>query len=210
MKAAPEGVAMTYENDSLRGLCEKYGISPAIEAQLNKQIEYLRLFKNEIQPNTITETQQAKALEEIQTYANKLKGAIEALQWEDRMALDNEFFGVNQPGFSEIFYLVNDSQAFDLAGQMLPRLERAAKTTRERIANVGKSGRPTITARQADFIRCIAQNLKQADIKPSHTGKFLEICTAILEEVGLALPDRAIRYFMKEMRPSLKASGYCL
>lgn len=210
MKAAPEGVAMAVEKNRLHGLCEKYAIDSYIEKRLNHQVEYLVIFKKDILPNTKTETQREKALREIETYAGKLKDAIKALSFEDRMSLDDEFFDVNTPGFFKLFDTLEEAQAFDLAGSLLPRLERAAITIKERIDNVGKSGAPKITHRQADFIRCIAQVLKPANIEPSHSGKFLEICEAIFEAAGLTFPDRALRYFMKDIRPKLKAEGYYL
>ncbi len=210
MKAAPEGVAMANKRKRLSDLCKKYDVPSTVENALNYQVENLATFKNVILPNTKTQTQRAHNFLKIESYIDKLKAEIEALTWEDRNSLDDEFFGVSKPGFFESLDPVNDCQEFDIAGSVLPRLKRASMASRDRLQNVSKSGRADMTVRQADFIRCIAQALMRANIAPSYSGKFYEICNAIYEAAGLTLPDRAIRYFMTKLRPKLKSSGYCL
>ena len=207
--AAAEQARLKYEKSCLYKLCKQHAISSDIEDDLKDQVRYLVCFKKEILPGTQTETKRAMALKKIEQDARKLISAINALSFEDHMALDNEFFSVDEPDFEDLFYIANDSQNFDVAARVLPRLERAAKASSERLASVGKSGAPNITKRQADFIRCIAQVLSKAEIAPKGSGKFLEFCTAIFKDAGLTLPNRAIRYFIKEVRPNLKASG-CL
>lgn len=191
-------------------LCDKYDISDDVKYDLELLVAQLSIFKNEILPSSQTETQRAKALQRIEALSAKLRSAIEGLSFEDRSALDCEYFGVNEPGFEEVHSRVGNSRSFDLVDHLLPDFEALVRTVRDRIKGIGESGQPPMTERQADFIRCIAQVVKRANIAPSYSGRFLEICTAVFNDAGLSFPDRAIRHFMKTLRPNLKASGYCL
>lgn len=191
-------------------LCVKHDISDDVKYDLKMLVEHLHIFKKEILPSTQTVTQRAKTFQKIEALSAKLRTAIEGLSFEDRSALDCEYFGLNEPGFEDVYYLVGNSRSFDVAGHLLPSIEVSVRSVRDNLRDVRKPGQPPMTERQVDFIRCIAQYLKRANIAPSYSGPFLEICTAVFEGAGLTLPDRAIRHFMKKLRPSLKASGYCL
>lgn len=198
------------KTSALRKLCEIHRISPDVVSALEWQAGHLRTFKDEILPPPQTPTRRAKALERVATLAAELRGAIEELPFDERLALDNEFFGVDEPGFPDAFELVGDARAFDLGGDTVPGIERAAQAVLARLTGVHAAGAPKVTERYADFIRCIAQELKPANIAPAATGKFEELCGAVFEEAGLTLSERAMRYFLKNMRPALKASGRCL
>lgn len=196
--------------NELHKLCESYRISAGVESALKRHVEELRLFKKEILPKSQTATQSAKALLQIETLAAKLRKAVVGLTFLDRMALDDEYFGVDDPGFDQAFERTGDHCAFDLAGKLIPGIEDAARNVRERIKDAGKAGAPKVTERQADFIRCIAQTLKRASIAPSLSGPFEEFCCTVFEDAGVTLPERAMKHFMQKIRPSLQAAGYCL
>jgi hypothetical protein len=99
---------------------------------------------------------------------------------------------------------------FNIAGQHLPNLVRAAEAVRGRIDGAGKAGAPRSAERHAEFVRCIAQALKPTDIPLTYRGDFFDICGAVYLEAGLVPPDRAVRFFLKNIRPELRAAGYCL
>lgn len=129
---------------------------------------------------------------------------------EDRWNLDDQFLVVNKPPFALTFETMEENTFFDIGGSLLPGIGNAAAIVRGRLETVKSTGRPPVTARQADFIRCIAQVLKKANVAPSYSGSFVELCRAVFEDAGLTLPDKAIRFFMTKVRPKIKASGYCL
>ncbi|MBK6367059.1 MAG: hypothetical protein IPF65_07310 [Polaromonas sp.] len=140
-----------------------------------------------------------------------MRRAIEGLTFVDRNALDNEFFGVDEPNFLKCFEFVGDARSFDLAGSLIPCIEAAAQKTQARFVGAGLAGAPKLTERQADFIRCIAGALKPAGITPSNSGKFLEFCNIIFEAAGFHdAPERAMKYFMKNLHPEMKVRGYSL
>ena len=195
---------------ALYELCAKHEISDYVKYDLEMQVEHLRIFKNVILPITQTATQRAKAFTQIEALLAKLRSAIEELSFEDRSALDNEYFGIDEPGFEDVYEVVGNPLAFDVAGHLIPAIEASVRGVRGRLQGVGKSGQPPITEKQADCIRCIAQTLKRADIAPSYSGVFIEFCTAMFKDAGLTVPDRAIRHFMEKLRPALKVAGYCL
>lgn len=194
----------------IRTLCEIHRLPDEVASALEWQAGLLITFKKEILPESQTPTQRAKAFQQIILLAAQLQGAIENLHFEDRFNLDNEFFGSNEPSFLSALDFVGDARAFDLANITVPAIQDAAKKVQARLGAFGKAGAPELTKRQADFIRCIAQELNHANIKPAMSGPFEELCAAVFEEAGLALPERALRYFMKNIRPELKAKGYCL
>ena len=195
---------------ALDELCAKCGISDYVKLDLEAQVEYLRTFKKVILPSTQTATQRAKTFTQIEALSAKLRTAIEGLSFEDRSALDCEYFGIDELGFEDVYEVVGNPRAFDVAGHLIPAIEAAVRSVRDRLQGVGKPGQPPLTERQADFIRCIAQTLKRADIAPSYSGTFKAFCTAMFADAGLTVPDRAIRHFMEKLRPDLKAAGYCL
>lgn len=128
----------------------------------------------------------------------------------DRLALDGAYF---EPDGSAILDAVEagaEPGQFDLGGSTLPRVQQAAVRVQKGIVGAGKAGAPSMTARQADFIRWIAQSVKPAGVVPSNSGHFRDLCEAVFLAGGMTLPDRALRYFMKEIRPHLKADGCCL
>lgn len=196
--------------DDLRGLCEKLEISADVMAGLEAQVGYLRTFKNEILPNSQTPAQRTKSMQRIEALVIDLKKAVEGLPMEDRWDLDNQFLVVSKPPFELTYETVEEATFFDIGGSLLPGIGNAAAIVRGRLGSVKSTGRPPVTARQADFVRCIAQVLKRANVVPSHSGSFVKLCTAVFKEAGLTLPDKAIRFFMKDVRPKMKAAGYCL
>jgi len=197
--------------DKIHALCQKCKISKDVEADLEIQVSYLRMFKTKILPASQTESQRAKAFQQIELLAAKLKQAIEGLTFGDRAALDDQFFFVGDIRvLDSTLELVEDPSVFDLAGSLIPRIEGAAKDVRGRLQGVGQPSRPKVTGRQAEYVMCIAKVLKRANITPAYSGPFFELCTAAFEDAGLTLPDRAIRHFMQKMRPNLKADGFCL
>ena len=195
---------MAYAN-SLEKICADERISESVAEGLARQAAYLKRWKDEVRPATPTETGRARSLQKISELADKLKNAIEALEFEDRLALDSEFFSQN-----DLLTDTTPSRELDLGGFLVPRITMAASRAIERIPGKGEAGAQALSHRQADFIRCVASELKPAGIVPAHTGFFREICEAVFEAAGVTYPERAHRYFMEHIRPALKESGYSL
>ena len=195
---------MAYAN-SLEKICSDARISESVAEGLIWQAAYLKRWKDEVRPAAPTKTGRARSLQKISELADKLKNAIEALEFEDRLALESEFFNQIDP-------LTDTTPAheIDLGGFVVPKITMAASRAIERIPGRGEAGAQALSHRQADFIRCIASELKSAGIVPAHTGFFREICEAVFEAAGVTYPERAHRYFMEHIRPALKEFGYCL
>lgn len=198
----------TIKNNEVSALCKRIKVLASVEVKLGHQVDYLRIFKHQILPNTPTVTERAISLKRIETLAVEMKKAVESLSLDDRLALDDEFFNAelsawwNSDG--------GDPEAFDLAGRLLPRVAKSAISVRERIKGIGQPGAQKMTERQVEFIRCIAQAVKPAGIVPSLTGQFAEVCQAVYADAGLTVPERAMKFFMSKIRPKTKAAGYCL
>ena len=160
-------MAVKADTNTVHTLCQRYKILGDVESDLEIQVGYLRIFKKNILPNSQTETQRAKTLQQIETLAAKLKQAVEGLTFSDRSALDDQFFfGADTRVFDSANELIEDVGCFDLAGSLIPCIEAAAKDVRGRLQDVGQPSRPKVTERQADYIRCIAQTLKRAALCP--------------------------------------------
>lgn len=194
--------------DLLRRRCAEFEVSERVEKKLTQQAGYIAMWRSSILPNDMTPTQRAKALGRVGSMAKKLAEEIEGLPFFDRSALDDVYFGV--PAMLEAVEAGADPDQFDLGGFVLPRLQQAAAHVQKNIAGTGKAGAPAMTERQADFIRCIAQSVKPAGITPSTSGKFRDLCEAVFLAGGMTLPERALRRFMKTIRPHQKANGHCL
>lgn len=196
---------MTLAN-SLERICADSGrISESVAIGLKRQAEHLKCWRDEIRPATLTEKGRVNSLRKISELADKLKIAINSLEFQDRVALDSEFFNPS--------YLLNETipaHELDLGGFVVPQLKTAACRAIDRIPDSEKAGAQKTIDRQADFIRCIASTLKPAGIVPAHTGFFREVCEAVFEAAGVPYSDKAHRYFMKDVRPSLREAGYCL
>lgn len=204
-------MAQTEDHNSLSSVCRRHGVPKAVEADLELQAGHLRIFKTKLLPQSNTESQRAKSLQKIELLAIDLKREIELLGLEDRDALDNQyFFDSDIFVFRAALDRAENTDAFDLAGYVLPKVEVAAQIVRSRLKGAGLKSRPKVTERQADYVRCIAQVLMRANVIPAYSGAFFELCTATFAHAGLTLPDRAIRYFMQKIRPQIKASGRCL
>lgn len=187
--------------DSLREICVDDRITESVAIGLRRQAELLKRWKEEVGLGA-PESSRVKSLQKVTEFADKLKNAIEALDFHDRMALDNEFFNLNDLLSGRAL-----AHELDLGSIVVPQITIAASRAIERIQNNEKSGRDR---RVADLIRCIASELKPAGIVPAHHGFFREICEAVFEAAGLPYPDKAHRYFMEHIRPECKAKGYCL
>jgi hypothetical protein len=197
-------------SERLRRLCVEYRVPASVEDALKRQAGYIAAWRSKVLPVDRTPTQRANALKRIETMAEKLKKEIEGLTFADRWVLDDVYFDLEGPRFFDALESGADLTQLDLGGFVLPELQRAAATVRSRIPGVGKAGAQPLTERQADFIRCIAQSVKPAGLVPASTGKFYELCAAVFDAGGMTMPDRALRYFMKTIRPQLFAAGYCL
>ncbi|WP_439113732.1 hypothetical protein [Hydrogenophaga sp.] len=194
----------------LRRRCAEFEISEQVEVKLSQQAKFIAEWRSSIYPNDLTPTRRAKALARIEAMAKKLAEEIEGLPFGDRLALDGAYFEPDRPAILDAVEAGAEPEQFDLGGFVLPRLQQAAAHVQKGIIGVGKAGAPPMTERQADFIRCIAQSLKPAGVAPSNSGRFRDLCDAVFLAGGMTLPDRALRLFMKEIRPWLKADGYCL
>lgn len=177
--------------EQLRRLCADYGISDEVEATLIRQAGFIATWRDQIRPNELTSAQRVKKLQRIQSLALELQQEIETLPFLDRWALD--------AGLSTL----------DFAGVEMPLMRRSVEDRISYVQKDIKTGAPPLTDRQADFIRCIAQVLKPTNIAPANSGRFAELCRAVFELGGLTFPDRALRHFMKNMRPQLKTEGFC-
>lgn len=195
---------MTLAN-SLEKICADSRITESVAIRLRMQSEHLKCWRDEIRPTTLTEKDRVKSLKKICELAEKLKITIEALEFQDRMALDSEFFSP-----SDLLDENIPTRELDLGGFVVPKIGIAAFRAIERIQDSEKAGRKEISHRLADFIRCIASELKPAGIVPAHSGFFREICMAVFEDADVTYSDKAHRYFMAHVRPELKAAGYCL
>ena len=202
----------TFKNsgEDLDSVCRRCAIPQDVRAKLDEVVGYLKTFKSELLPTSKTATQRAAAFKLVEKRAVELSDAITALEFLDRSALDNEYFVVDEPDFEAAHSLASSSHVFDIAGLHLPALAKAAKAVRGRIDGAGKSGAPKSAERHADFIRCIAQALRPTGIPLTYSGDFSEICGAVYLAAGVVPPDRAVRFFLKHIRPELKAAGYCL
>lgn len=194
----------------LRRLCVEYKVPNEVEEVLLRQAEFIAEWRSSIRPESKTPSQRAGSLKRIADLAEKLKEQIESLPFSDRLALDNAYFEPDRPVILDAVEGGADPRQFDLGGFVLPELQRAAISVERQIRGVGKTGAQSLTERQADFIRCIAQSVKPAGLVPAHTGQFLDLCMAIFDAGGVTFPERAMRHFMKEIRPSLRSAGYCL
>ena len=197
-------------SELLRRRCVEFSVPKEVEIALTTHAGYIAEWRSRIYPNDMTPTKRAKALARIADMTDELRKEVERLPLLDRMALDDVYFAQFKPGIIEAIDAGAEPTQFDLGGFALPRLQHAADLVRRRIVNVGKAGAPPMTERQADFIRCIAQCVKPANIVPTNNGIFRDLCEAVFLAGGMSLPDRAIRYFMQKVRPRLKAEGYCL
>lgn len=165
---------------------------------LLEQVGLLRTIKEKISPLDAgrTPTARAKALKDVEDKAAALRSSIEALEFHERMRLDDEFFG--EEALLDERYSAN---ALDLAGSIVPRIEGAALSMRSRYeGNAGKAGRPNLSARQIESIECIAVVLAQVGIWPARTGKFLDLCEGVHQAAGVTWPARAFSAFLKDFR----------
>lgn len=222
LKAAPEGVAMVLSKNgvgALAGLCKEYQISDRVKIQLGSLVKAMRNHKNELPQNKIgNDTSRSISLQKVELLSAQLSEAIKDLCYFDRISLDCEFFSNQgtepEPDFAsdaeELQFFQEYIEANDLAEKHVPSIADCARLVRARLLNVGKPGRPSVTQKQAGHIGCIAEIVMAEKLTPSHSGPFLEICTAVFQDAGFTFPDRALRYFMKHRRLELKASGYCL
>ncbi|MDD2610525.1 MAG: hypothetical protein PHX60_12720 [Giesbergeria sp.] len=191
--------------DSLRKICADSRITESVANGLIRQAEFLKRWKEEIRPATPTETARVRSLQKISELADKLKNAIDGLEFEDRLALDSEFFS-----YDDMLDTGTPARELDLGGYVVPRITIAASRAIERIPSSGKAGAAKLIHRQADFIRCIASEVMPAGIVPTHTGVFRKICEAVFKAAGVPYSDKAHRYFMEHVRPSFRDAGYSL
>lgn len=176
---------------------------------LQEQIQHLCAFKSELLIDPSTPTARAKKLLRVEKLAQDLTVAIGQLEYFDRAALDGEFF--SEKGLPLYFDDPDlDVRFFDVGGYVAPAIGAASNRVIARLGKISRAGRMASAPRFADFIRCIAGVVKSANIKPAHSGLFAEICREVFNEAGVIFPDRALRYFMREIRPAMKSAGHCL
>lgn len=207
----------TNQAKRLRELCAEYSLPAAVEAGLFDQVRYLALWKDQILPATLTPKQQAEALTRVKNLALALETEIKGLPFDLKGQLDSEYFG--HFGSAELakrhehcLELGYDATKLDLGHSVAPDIAAAAQRALEALSldKERHSGRQPITHRQAEFIRCIAQCVMPAGIAPNTGAKFRSLCEAVFAAAGLTFPDKALRYFVKSIRPQLRAAGYCL
>lgn len=185
-----------FPDNELHRACKMYGISIHVESTLQRLVEDMRMVKAEVWAKSKTAGERKDKFEQIEHLAFKLKLAIMGLTFEDRMALDSEYFGYpGDPHFNLVLELVEHPKVFDLAGTLIPDVENAARNVRGTIKDVG------IIARHADFIRCIAQALELTNIKKKD---FNEVSIAVFLDAKVAMSDRAMKYFTKNIRPKMR------
>lgn len=177
--------------EQLRRLCAEMSIGGEVEAALIRQAGFISTWKSQIKPADITPSQRVKKLQRIHSLAMDMQREVEALSLSDRWDLDASL------------------SILDLGGDLLPSIQRSVEELGQRAQTENRRGAPNVTHRQADFIRCIAQALKSTDIAPANSGRFADLCEAVFLAGGLTFPERALRYFMKDIRPQLKADGFC-
>lgn len=197
---------------ALNRLCTEHEIAIDVQRDLFTQVEYLEVLKTDILTALPTTTKRAKAFHRIEFLATTLATEIKALSFMDRMNLDNEyFFEDSLAGDANVFTLISDgAEHLDLGESTIPGIVAASRRVRERLDAVGKPGAKQTKDIHADFIRCIAQVMMKADVKPSATGLFFEFCAAIYLAAGLTLPERAMKHFLGTIRPKLRQDGRCL
>ncbi|RFC35301.1 MAG: hypothetical protein DID92_2727744152 [Candidatus Nitrotoga sp. SPKER] len=194
-----------FENNDVHRVCELYGISAQVESKLQILVTSLQVVKEKVWAESNTPGERKEVLREIIAKANELKLLIVGLPFADRYNLDDAYFGApGDPHFDHLMGLVKDTSMFSLGDKVLPDIENAAKKVQARMKGVCKP------ERSADFIRCIAQALKPANIIPSYSGPFKEISIAVFADGGVTLSGKEIQFFMKNIRPQVKAQGYCL
>jgi len=185
-----------FPGKELHRVCKMYGIPIHVESKLQGLVEDMRMVKAKVWAKSKTAGERKDKFEQIEHLAFKLKMAIMGLKFEDRAALDSEYFGYpGDPHFNLMLELVEDPKVLDLAGSLIPDVENAARNVRSTIKGVG------IIARHADFIRCIAQALELTNIKQKD---FNEVSIAVFLDAKVAMSDSAMKYFTKNIRPKMR------
>lgn len=204
---------------ALRALCAEYKLSTQVCKRLEDLVRDLADWKQALQDMTMTAKTRATALQSVGAAALELQRSIESLPFDLRMKLDNCYFGLDsQEGEAAIVELLEagliESKGLDLGAGLVPSIIDAVECAMQASGLAGaaaqRPGRQSTVEMQADFIRCIATHVKPAGMVPSNAGRFRRLCEALFHAAGLTLSDRALRHFMTERRPTLKAGGFCL
>jgi hypothetical protein len=199
---------MSNSTDALDAICSRYKFTQEVRLDLDDVVGFLKIRTKEIWPEAQTPTQRASALAQVAKVSSQLHELIAALEFHDRLALDDEFFKHDVKEAISLTEII-DSSKFDV-GLLIAKLPDAADVVRNGIAGVNKPGRSSTVAQDAQYVGSIAQRLKPTGIALTASGKFLEVVEAVYEAAELKVSARVMTYFFQHVRPDLKAAGHCL
>ena len=209
------------ERTELHYVCKRLGIPFQVEERLQRVVNDLYVFQEVTFPAS-NKTQRVEELRQVANLAFQLTQAIKGLTFEDRRALENEYFTrPGDPPGCEIVtdgvmlprdprYLPVEPRYFALPSKVIPDIENAAKNVCAKIEGAGKAGRPKVIDRYADFIKHIAMTLKPTNIAIGRGNTFKDVCCAVFSDAGLTLSDKAMEYFNINILLKLRAEGRCL
>lgn len=204
--------------ESLIELCAEYGLPDEVGNGLQHQAHQVHVWLKEILPNDWTLRQRADALAKVSALAMELAIFVDSLPGDIRFLLNQEYFG-RPSGEAELQARLQlsarlmDPAPLAVEGSVLPDIAEAANRVAARSVLLPTSsgpGRPRIVDQQAHFIARIAECVMQAGIAPSNGGRFRALCEAVFEAASVTFPERALRHFLREIRPDMKDDGRCL
>jgi hypothetical protein len=209
---------MKYVDDTLLALCDEYALSQEVRDGLYRQADYLETWQKLILPASLTPKQTASALAKVSNLAMQLAIFIDSLPGDIKFDLSSDYFS-DPMGREELQVRLKYSTLTDMGallaveGSVLPNIAKSAERVaaeRRLRASVNERGRPPIVDQQSHFIGRIAECVRSAGIIPSNGGRFRKLCEAVFEAGSVTFPERALRNFMRNMRPEMKEDGRCL